>query len=76
MYDLGAQSHLKVSCEEPGCIAQTDGISTFRIVEAIRTVGLEKTLRFHQTSTSELFGFVQELLLTRKQHHFIHMGTG
>lgn len=61
VYNLGAQSHVKVSFEEPEYTAQTDGVGTLRILEAIRTVGLEKTTRFYQASTSELFGLVQEI---------------
>lgn len=61
VYNLGAQSHVKVSFEEPDYTAQTDGAGTLRILEAIRTVGLEKTTRFYQASTSELYGKVQEV---------------
>jgi len=61
VYNLGAQSHVKVSFEEPDYTAQTDGTGTLRILEAIRTVGLEKTTRFYQASTSELYGKVQEV---------------
>lgn len=61
VYNLGAQSHVKVSFEEPEYTAQTDGVGTLRILEAIRTVGLEKTTRFYQASTSELYGLVQEV---------------
>jgi GDPmannose 4,6-dehydratase len=61
IYNLGAQSHVKVSFEEPEYTAQTDGVGTLRILEAVRTVGLEKTTRFYQASTSELYGLVQEI---------------
>mmetsp|Transcript_62844 Transcript_62844/g.118876 ORF Transcript_62844/g.118876 Transcript_62844/m.118876 type:complete len:358 (-) Transcript_62844:37-1110(-) len=61
VYNLGAQSHVKVSFEEPDYTCQTDGAGTLRILEAIRTVGLEKTTRFYQASTSELYGKVQEV---------------
>jgi GDPmannose 4,6-dehydratase len=61
IYNLGAQSHVKVSFEEPEYTVQTDGVGTLRILEAIRTCGLEKTCRFYQASTSELFGLVQEI---------------
>lgn len=61
VYNLGAQSHVKVSFEEPDYTCQTDGAGTLRILEAIRTVGLEKTTRFYQASTSELYGKVQEI---------------
>lgn len=61
VYNLGAQSHVKVSFEEPDYTAQSDGSGTLRILEAIRTVGLDKTTRFYQASTSELYGKVQEI---------------
>merc|ERR1712061_401729 len=51
----------KVSFEEPEYTAQADGVGALRILEAIRTVGLEKTTRFYQASTSELYGLVQEI---------------
>jgi len=66
VYNLGAQSHVKVSFEMPDYTAQTDGSGTLRILEAIRTVGLEKTCRFYQASTSELYGKVQEIPQTEK----------
>jgi GDPmannose 4,6-dehydratase len=59
VYNLAAQSHVKVSFEEPEYTAQADGVGTLRLLEAIRTVGLEKTTRFYQASTSELYGMVQ-----------------
>jgi len=52
---------VKVSFEEPEYTAQADGVGTLRLLEAIRTVGLEKTTRFYQASTSELYGMVQEV---------------
>ena len=52
---------MKVSFEEPEYTAQADGVGTLRLLEAIRTVGLEKTTRFYQASTSELYGLVQEV---------------
>jgi GDPmannose 4,6-dehydratase len=61
VYNLAAQSHVKVSFEMPEYTAQCDGVGTLRILEAIRTVGLEKTTRFYQASTSELYGLVQEI---------------
>mmetsp|Transcript_77526 Transcript_77526/g.239369 ORF Transcript_77526/g.239369 Transcript_77526/m.239369 type:complete len:358 (+) Transcript_77526:90-1163(+) len=61
VYNLAAQSHVKVSFEEPEYTAQADGIGVLRILEAIRTCGLEKTTRFYQASTSELYGLVQEI---------------
>jgi len=61
VYNLGAQSHVKVSFDQPDYTCQTDGAGTLRILEAIRAVGLAKTTRFYQASTSELYGMVQEV---------------
>jgi len=61
IYNLGAMSHVAVSFEEPEYSADVDGIGTLRLLEAIRTCGLEKKTRFYQASTSELFGLVQEI---------------
>jgi len=61
VFNLAAQSHVKVSFEEPEYTAQADGVGTLRLLEAIRTAGLEKTTRFYQASTSELYGMVQEI---------------
>ncbi|HUN83686.1 MAG TPA: GDP-mannose 4,6-dehydratase [Terracidiphilus sp.] len=61
IYNLGAQSHVKVSFEEPEYTANTDGLGTLRLLEAIRTAGLEKVSRFYQASTSELYGLVREV---------------
>lgn len=60
IYNLGAQSHVAVSFESPEYTANVDGMRALRILEAIRTMGLEKT-RFYQASTSELYGLVQEI---------------
>jgi GDPmannose 4,6-dehydratase len=60
VYNLGAMSHVAVSFEEPEYTADVDGIGTLRLLEAIRFLGLEKTTRFYQASTSELYGLVQE----------------
>ena len=60
IYNLAAQSHVQVSFETPEYTANTDGLGTLRLLEAIRILGLEKTTRFYQASTSELFGKVQE----------------
>ena len=60
IYNLGAQSHVAVSFEAPEYTADVDALGTLRILEAIRFLGLEKTTRFYQASTSELFGLVQE----------------
>jgi len=61
IYNLGAQSHVKVSFETPEYTANVDALGALRILEAIRILGLEKTTRFYQASTSELFGKVQEI---------------
>lgn len=61
IYNLGAQSHVQVSFEVPEYTADTDGVGTLRLLEAIRILGMEKTVRFYQASTSELFGKVQEV---------------
>lgn len=60
VYNLGAQSHVAVSFESPEYTADTDALGTLRLLEAIRILGLEKTTRFYQASTSELYGLVQE----------------
>lgn len=56
VYNLAAQSHVKVSFEVPEYTAQVDALGTLRLLEAIRTAGIEGTCRFYQASTSELFG--------------------
>lgn len=61
LYNLAAQSHVKVSFEVPEYTADADAIGTLRCLEAIRMAGLEKTCKFYQASTSELFGKVQEI---------------
>jgi GDPmannose 4,6-dehydratase len=61
IYNLGAQSHVAVSFEEPEYTANSDALGALRILEAIRILGLEKKSRFYQASTSELFGQVQEV---------------
>jgi GDPmannose 4,6-dehydratase len=60
IYNLGAQSHVAVSFEEPEYTANSDGLGALRLLEAIRILGMEKKTRFYQASTSELFGKVQE----------------
>ncbi|MCF7821089.1 MAG: GDP-mannose 4,6-dehydratase [Mariprofundaceae bacterium] len=60
IYNLAAQSHVAVSFEEPEYTADSDGIGTLRVLEAIRILGLEKKTKFYQASTSELYGKVQE----------------
>jgi GDPmannose 4,6-dehydratase len=60
VYNLGAQSHVAVSFESPEYTADVDAMGTLRLLEAIRLLGLEKTTKFYQASTSELYGLVQE----------------
>ncbi|HNT27936.1 MAG TPA: GDP-mannose 4,6-dehydratase [bacterium] len=60
IYNLAAQSHVKVSFETPEYTANADALGTLRLLEAIRILGLEKKTRFYQASTSELYGLVQE----------------
>ena len=61
VYNLGAMSHVAVSFESPEYTADCDAIGTLRLLEAIRFLGLEKTTKFYQASTSELYGLVQEI---------------
>lgn len=61
IYNLGAMSHVQVSFEEPEYSADVDGVGTLRLLEAVRILGLEKTTRIYQASTSELYGLVQEV---------------
>jgi len=61
VYNLAAQSHVQVSFEEPEYTADSDALGTLRLLEAIRILELEKTTRFYQASTSELYGQVQEV---------------
>ena len=60
IYNLGAMSHVRVSFEVPEYVADTDGIGTLRLLEAIRILGLTKKTKIYQASTSELYGLVQE----------------
>src|SRR3954463_14672146 len=66
IYNLAAQSHVMVSFETPEYTANSDGIGTLRLLEAIRILGMEKTCRFYQASTSELYGLVQEVPQSEK----------
>ena len=61
IYNLGAQSHVRVSFESPEYTADVDAIGTLRILEAIRFLGLAQKTKFYQASTSELYGLVQEI---------------
>ena len=60
IYNLGAQSHVAVSFETPEYTANADAVGALRLLEAIRILGMEKTCRFYQASTSELYGLVRE----------------
>lgn len=66
IYNLGAMSHVKVSFEMPEYTGNVDGLGTLRLLEAIRSSGMEKITRFYQASTSELYGLVQEVPQTEK----------
>jgi GDPmannose 4,6-dehydratase len=61
IYNLGAMSHVRVSFDMPEYTGDVDGLGTLRILEAIRSLGLEKKTKFYQASTSELYGLVQEV---------------
>jgi GDPmannose 4,6-dehydratase len=66
LYNLAAQSHVAVSFEEPEYTADSDGLGTLRLLEAIRILGLVDKTKFYQASTSELYGKVQEVPQTEK----------
>jgi GDPmannose 4,6-dehydratase len=66
IYNLGAMSHVKVSFETPEYTANTDGIGTLRILEAVRLLGLTKKTKIYQASSSELYGLVQEVPQSEK----------
>ena len=61
VYNLGAQSHVKVSFEVPEYTAEVSGVGTLKLLEALRITGLADVTRFYQASTSEMFGLVQEI---------------
>ena len=61
IYNLGAQSHVKVSFEMPEYTGQTDALGTLRVLEAVRLLSMEEKVRIYQASTSEMFGLVQEV---------------
>lgn len=65
IYNLAAQSHVRVSFDIPEYTAEVDALGTLRILEAIRMLGFEKKIRFYQASTSEMFGLVQEISAKR-----------
>jgi GDPmannose 4,6-dehydratase len=66
IYNLGAMSHVKVSFDVPEYTADTDGIGTLRILDAVRLLGLTHKTKIYQASTSELYGLVQEVPQTEK----------
>ncbi len=66
IYNLAAMSHVKVSFDTPEYTGNADGLGTLRILEAIRTLGLNEKTKFYQASTSELYGLVQEVPQTEK----------
>ena len=66
IYNLGAQSHVKVSFESPEYTAQTDALGPLRILEAVRILGLSQKTKIYQASTSELYGQVREIPQTEK----------
>lgn len=61
IYNLGAQSHVKVSFEIPEYTGQVDALGTLRVLESVRLLGMEKKVKIYQASTSELYGLVQEI---------------
>lgn len=66
VYNLGAQSHVKVSFDLAEYTANVDAVGTLRLLDAIKTCGMENTVRFYQASTSEMYGKVQEIPQTEK----------
>jgi GDPmannose 4,6-dehydratase len=66
IYNLGAMSHVKVSFDMPEYVADTDGVGTLRILEAVRILGMKDRVRIYQASTSELYGLVQEVPQSEK----------
>ncbi len=66
IYNLAAMSHVKVSFETPEYTANADGLGTLRILEAVRLLGMEKTTKIYQASTSELYGLIQEVPQSEK----------
>merc|ERR1711977_580875 len=66
IYNLAAQSHVKVSFDMAECTADVDGLGTLRLLDSIRTCGLTQHIRFYQASTSELYGKVVETPQTEK----------
>ena len=67
IYNLAAQSHVKVSFEVPEYSADVNGLGTLRILEAIRSLNLEKKIKFYQAGTSEMFGSTKKNFRMKKQ---------
>ncbi len=70
IYNLGAMSHVKVSFDMPEYVADTDGIGTLRLLEAVRILGMTEKTRIYQASTSELYGLVQEVPQSERTHFY------
>ncbi len=70
IYNLAAQSHVKVSFDLPEYTAEVDGLGPLRILEAIKSLGLLEKVKFYQASTSELYGLVQEVPQTEKTQFY------
>lgn len=66
VYNLAAQSHVKVSFDLSEYTAEVDAVGTLRLLDAIRTCGLDSSTKFYQASTSELYGKVAEIPQTEK----------
>src|SRR3990167_2921012 len=61
IYNLGAQSHVRVSFDEPVYTADVDAVGTLRLLEAIRSIDTQNKIRYYQASSSEMYGLVQEV---------------
>ncbi len=70
IYNLAAQSHVQVSFQNPIYTAQVDAIGTLNVLEAIRSLKLEKKVKFYQASSSEMFGLVQEIPQSEKTYFY------
>jgi len=70
IYNLAAQSHVQVSFEVPEYSAEVNGLGTLRILEAIKSLNLEKKIKFYQAGTSEMFGKTKEKLQSEKTHFY------
>ena len=76
IYNLGAQSHVKVSFEVPEYTANSDAVGTLRLLEAVRILKLEKKVKFYQASTSELYGKFQEIPQSENTHFYTRSPYG